>query len=144
MHRSTRQQHRPFNRHAVAIAIALALGGPGQAKALGEPVLATVQYYSYGGSVSSDPINAFPINTGQALLNLGSNRLFVGGNAAGSFSALAGAQMSVGQLVAGFGGSGTGSIDVSGAGALVQVGGSGRLDIGSWGTGRWPMATGHR
>ena len=126
MHRSQRQQHRPFHRHAVAIAIALALGAPG---------LAQAQFYSVSGSVSSAPVNLFPINTSQALLDLGANRLLVGGNALGSFAALAGAQMTVGQLVAGYGGFGTGSINVSGAGALVQVGGSGRLDIGSWGTG---------
>ena len=126
MHRSLRQQHRPFNRHAVAIAIALALGGPG---------LAQAQFYSVSGSVSTAPVNLFPISTGLAVLDLGANRLFVGGNALGSFAALAGAQMTVGQLVAGYGGFGTGSINVSGAGALVQVGGSGRLDIGSWGTG---------
>ena len=133
MHRSLRRQHRPFNHHALSIAMALALCGPG---------LAQAQFYSVSGSVSSGPVNLFPINTSQALLDLGPNRLFVGGNALGSFAALAGAQMSVGQLVAGFGGSGTGSINVTGAGALVQVGGSGRLDIGSWGTGSLNVSAG--
>ena len=133
MHRSPHQQHRPFNRHAVALAMGLALGGHG---------LAQAQFYSVSGSVSSGPVNLFPIDTSQALLDLGPNRLFVGGNAVGSFSALAGAQMSVGQLVAGFGGGGTGSIHVTGANALVQVGGSGRLDIGSWGTGSLNVSAG--
>lgn len=131
MHRSPHQ--RQFRRHAVAVATALVIASPG---------LAQAQFYSVSGSVSSGPVNLFPIDTGQALLDLGSNRLFVGGNALGSFSALAGAQMSVGQLVAGFGGNGSGSINVSGAGTLVQVGGSGRLDIGSWGAGNLNVSGG--
>lgn len=135
MHRSPRQPHRPFNRHAVAIATALASSLAGAA-----PL--PFQYYSHSGSVSSSPVNVFPIDTSQYLLNLSGSRLFVGGNALGSFAALAGAQMSVGQLVAGFGGNGTGHISVSGADAVVQVGGSGRLDIGSWGTGSLSVSAG--
>ena len=137
MHRSLKAPRhtlrRPLRQHAIALATALAwaAGAAGPAQA---------QFYSVSGSVSSSPVNLFPISTGQAVLDLGSNRLFVGGNAVGSFSALAGAQMSVGQLVAGYGGSG--SISVSGAGALVQVGGSGRLDIGSWGTGSLTVSGG--
>ena len=135
MHRSPRQPRRPFNRHAVAIATALASGLVGA-------IPLPPQYYSHSGSVGSSPVNVFPIDTSQYLLDLSGSRLFVGGNALGSFAALAGAQMSVGQLVAGYGGTGTGHISVSGAGALVQVGGSGRLDIGSWGTGSLTVSGG--
>jgi len=142
-HSHAPKQHRLRTRHAVASAVLLlgSTAGPLQA---GVIVGFEGTYYDYAGSVFSGPVDLVPtIDTGNATLNLGDNRLFVGGgNSAGSFSALAGAQMTAGGLVAGLGGNGTGSISVSGAGTLVNLGGSGRVDIGSWGTGSLTVAGG--
>ena len=125
MTRIQRHQHRQFSRHAVAAAVALVAAWAWPAQA---------QFYTYTGAINSYPTNLFPIDTSQAALNLGSNQLWVGSGAVGSFAALAGAQFSVGGLVAGGGATGSGSLVFDGAQVLVG-GQGGRLDIGGWGVG---------
>lgn len=129
MTRIQRHQHRQFSRHAVAAAVALVAAWAWPAQA---------QFYTYTGAINSYPTNLFPIDTSQAALNLGSNQLWVGSGdgAVGSFAALAGAQFSVGGLVAGASSTGTGNGSIVFDGAQVLVSGQGnRLDIGTWGVG---------
>ena len=105
---------------------------------------AQAQFYDYSGSVHTAPTDLFPIDVGTALLDLGfTNTLYVGFGALGSFSALAGAQLSVGGLSLGDGGTGNGSAVVSGA--QVRIGGAdqvNRVQVGNWGNGSLLVSNG--
>lgn len=99
------------------------------------------QFYAWDGAVGSAPSNLFPIDGGVAALNFGSNTLSVGSGSFGSFSALAGAQLSVAGLTVGNGGGGDGSVLFQAA--QVQVGGTGnRLMVGDWGKGHLTVSAG--
>lgn len=80
--------------------------------------------------------------TGQRIL-LGSTQNGVG--KVGSLDVTNGGVMAVAQIVAGWGGLGTGTVNVTGAGSSVLLTGgasSNGLDIGSWGTGSMTVSNG--
>jgi T5SS/PEP-CTERM-associated repeat protein len=116
---------------AIAAAAALLLGG-------GLP--AQAQYFSYTGdpgAVSTLPVDLIPTLDGSVqTYDWTGSELYVGNGVPGSFSALAGAQLTVGYLGIGNSQTGTGTVTVGGGGTLVKLNaGSGtRLDVGSWGT----------
>jgi T5SS/PEP-CTERM-associated repeat protein len=120
--------------------------GPALASAAAAVALASApahaQYYAYDGAVGTYPTNLFPIDTGSAVLDLGSaNVLSVGSGGPGSFAALAGAVLSVGAVAVGEGGVGNGSVVASGA--QVLVGGTlNRIQVGNWGTGSMTVSDG--
>ena len=104
---------------------------------------AGAQFYSFSGAVGTFPVNLFPINVSQSSQDLSGNTLAVGSSAAGSFSALVGAQLKADGLNVGDGGTGTGSVTVTGASTLVQLGGpANRFQVGNWGTGSMLVSAG--
>ncbi|MEP7102530.1 MAG: PEPxxWA-CTERM sorting domain-containing protein [Burkholderiales bacterium] len=108
------------------LALSLATAAPAQA-----------QFFNSAGANNSYPTNLFPIDPNAPVLDFGSNTVGVGNSAPGSFSALAGSLLKAAGLQIGNGGTGNGSVAVTGSGATMQLGGtaSNRLDVGSWGTG---------
>ncbi len=95
---------------------------------------AQAQFYAYGGAVSSGPVDLFPFDVNVALQDFLGNTLYVGNGAVGSFSALAGAQLSLAALSVANGATGSGTVVFDGA--QVRVGGTtNRLEIGNWGGG---------
>ncbi|HMO44447.1 MAG TPA: PEP-CTERM sorting domain-containing protein [Rubrivivax sp.] len=122
----------PCRLQAIAAAVAL----------LSVPWQATAQtYYTWTGSVAPQPADAT-----NPVFNAG-GPLTVGSGAAGSFSALAGAQLDADLLDIGAGG-GNGNVAVSGnatpGSAIVQLGGAGqsRVQVGNWGTGSMTVSAG--
>ena len=85
-----------------------------------------------------------PIPTTTGPVDLTGTRLLLGGTSGvtgltGTLSVLGGGNLKIAQIAAGFGGLGTGTATIDGAGSIVTIlrGASpfGGLDIGSWGTG---------
>lgn len=121
------------NALAVAAGILFIAGLPAQA-----------QFYETSGSVYSDPTDLIPtFDRFVSLLDLTGNTLGVGGSAPGSFSALAGSLLKVDQISIANGGTGNGSLTVTGVGAKAEIGGTfNRLEIGNWGTGSMTVSAG--
>lgn len=123
----------PFRLQAVAAAAAL----------LSVPWLATAQtYYTWNGAVTPQPANASnPVFSAGGWLT-------VGNGAAGSFAALAGAQLDADQLNIGAGSAGNGTVAISGnatpGSTVVQLGGAGgsRVQVGNWGAGSMTVSAG--
>ena len=119
---------------AIAIVAALLLSVAPPARA---------QFFSHSGSVGTFPFNFFPINGAVSFYDMSGNTLFVGSSAPGSFSALAGALLKADHLTVGNGGSGSGSVTVSGSPTRIELGGTGnRLEVGNWGSGSMLVSAG--
>jgi T5SS/PEP-CTERM-associated repeat protein len=125
-------------RTSIAVAVALALGGT-------LPALGQTTYYTWTGAV-----NPTPADDTNPVFNVAGS-LFVGNGAAGSFSALAGAQTTVGNLSIGNGGPGfgDGTVTIDGINpstairTTVQLNGAGnRLEVGNWGSGSLTVLNG--
>ncbi len=125
--------------HAIAIATSAAA-----VAALAALPATAAPFYDQTGSVYTDPIDLFPIDVNTAVLNFGSNTLGVGNGAVGSFAALSGAQLTAAGLIIAQGGTGSGSVSVSGPATLVTLNGtaSTRLAIADWGTGSLTVSGG--
>jgi hypothetical protein len=124
-----------FRPLAVAAAAALAL-------TFSSSLPATAQtYYAW-----ADATNPVPTDATDPNFSFGS--LQVGNGAAGSFSALAGAQMTGDRIQIGSGLTGNGSVGIAGNSApsstLVQLTGTGlsRVQVGNWGTGSMTVSAG--
>ena len=104
---------------------------------------ACAQFFSHSGSVGTFPFNFFPINGSVSFYDMTGNTLFVGSSAPGSFSASAGALLKADHLTIGNGGSGSGSVTVSGSPTRIELGGTGnRLEVGNWGSGSMLVSAG--
>lgn len=105
---------------------------------------AQAQFFSSTGANNSYPTNLFPIDPNAPVLDFGVNNVAIGNSAPGSFSALVNSLLKAGGLQIGNGGTGNGSVSVTGSGATMQLGGtaSNRLDVGSWGTGTLTVSGG--
>ncbi len=125
---------KPFLRNPVAIAAALVLFGAG-------PALA--QSFSQAGANNTFPNNLLPYAGNPSSLDFTGDTVYIGNGGVGSFSAMAGALLKADGLAIGTAGNGTGSFAASGAGTRVELGGtSGRLGVGSWGTGTLTVSSG--
>lgn len=125
-------------RKALGAALLTAFGGVGVA-----PPPAYAQFYSFSGSVGTAPTNFFPIDVSVASHDFTGHSLLVGNGAVGSFSALSGAQMRLDALNIGLGGTGDGTVAVTGPNAKLELGGApARLVVGTWGTGSLTVSAG--
>jgi T5SS/PEP-CTERM-associated repeat protein len=112
---------------------ALALLGAGPARA---------QFFTASGAVSTSPTNV-PVPATGSTYDFRGNTLFVGNSAPGSFAAIAGSRILGNGISIGLGGNGTGTVSLSGAGNLTQLGGAqSRLEVGNWGTGSLTVSAG--
>lgn len=115
---------------ACAAVAAMLVGGAGPA--VGQP------YYEWTGGVSAVPTDANEPNF------VVSGSLLVGDGADGSFSALAGSNLTADQLAFGNGGTWVGTMTVTGPSTFVSVVASmgTRMDVGGWGTGTLDVSGG--
>ena len=105
------------------------------------PAHAQTQYYDFDGSVFTYPFNFFPIDKFTSFYDFSGSTLVVGLSAPGSFSALVGAWLKVDGMTVGDGGTGNGTVNVSGG--RIDVGGdTNRLQVGNWGTGSMTVSAG--
>ena len=132
LRRSCRHSLRPLA-SAAAISCLLACSLPAQA-----------QSFTQSGANRTSPVNFLPFVGSPTSLDFRGNTMTVGNAAPGSFGALAGALLQVDQLILASGGTGVGSVTLSGAGTRVELGGtiSQRLNVGSWGTGTMVVSAG--
>lgn len=101
------------------------------------------QSFSQSGSNSTYPNNYLPFSGSPTSLNFGTDNVYIGNSAAGSFAAAAGAAFKAGSLSLGNGGSGTGTVTFSGAGTKVELGANqNRLEIGNFGSGTLTVSGG--
>lgn len=137
-------------RTPMAVAVGLALGGalPAQAQSFTQ---------SGANSTSGNP-SGLPFVGNPASLDFGTDAIYIGNSAPGSFSALAGAQLTAGALSIANGGvpyvpanpgtgdpaSGSwGNVTFGGAGTAVTLTGTqNRLEVGNWGTGTLTVSGG--
>ena len=99
------------------------------------------QFYDFSGSVGTFPTQFFPINTAVSAYDMRGNTLTVGAGAIGSFSALAGAQLQVDHITLANGGTGNGTVNVTGG--RIDLGGlNNRLEVGNWGNGSMTVSAG--
>ncbi len=106
---------------------------------------AAAQSFSSSGANNSYPTNLFPVNANARALDFGTNTVQIGSSAPGSFAAMGGSLLKAAGLQIGTGGTGSGTVAVSGAGTTVQLGGASntnRLDVGSWGAGTLTVSGG--
>lgn len=109
--------------------------------------VAHAQFFSSTGNASSFPTNVFPINGAQQTYNLVGSSVSIGSSAAGTFSATNGGVLLADALSLGNGGTGSGTVTVSGAGTLIGLGstattGFNRLEVGNWGFGSLTVSAG--
>ena len=102
---------------------------------------ARAQFYDFSGSASTFPVEFFPIDKSVSTYDMRGNTLTVGASAPGSFSALAGSQLRVDQLTVANGGTGNGTVNVTGG--RIDLGGTAnRLEVGNWGVGAMTVSAG--
>ena len=102
-------------------------------------VPAHAQFYEQSGALFALPVNVFPINPAQQVLNLAGTTLFVGSAGTGAFTGKAGAKLTADGLSIGTNGNGVGTTLFTGAGTVATLF---RADIGSWGVGSMTVAGG--
>ncbi len=117
-----------------AVSFAALLGG-----AL--PAQAQTQYYDFDGSIFTYPFNFFPIDKFTSFYDFSGNTFVTGLSAPGSFSAFAGAWLKVDGMTVGDGGTGSGTVNVSG-GRIDLGGDTDRLVVGNWGVGLMTVSAG--
>lgn len=111
--------------------------------ATGTALPAHAQFFSSSGANNTYPIDKFPIDPFASLFDFTGNTLSIGNSAPGSFAAMSGALLKGDALSIGDGGTGSGSVTVTGAGTQAQFGGVvNRLNIGNWGVGTLVVAAG--
>ena len=130
-----------FRPLAVAAAAGLLVGAGPAARAQ--------VYFTQSGANSTSPTNYLPFNSpAPQSLHFGTDTIYIANSAPGSFSALAGAQLTAGAVSIANGGvsgpSGSvGDVIFSGVGTNVQLSGSAnRLEVGNWGTGTLTVSGG--
>ena len=111
--------------------------------ATGAALPAQAQFFSTSGANNTYPIDLFPINPFASVFDFTGNTLSIGNSAPGSFAAMSGALLKGDALSIANGGTGSGSVTVTGAGTQAQFGGVvNRLNIGNWGVGTLVVAAG--
>ncbi len=122
-----------LKRLAVASAVAVSLGIVLSAQAQ--------TFYEWSGAVTPTPTPSGAILSLGVPLVVGDGGVLDG---VGSFSALAGAQLTATQLAIGSDGNGNGTATLSGSGTLGTLNASvgTRLDVGGWGTGKLEVLAG--
>ena len=112
----------------LALAAVLLLGGSSAALA---------QSFTQSGANSTSPVNLLPFVGSPTFLDFTGNQVNIGNSAPGSFAALAGAVLLADGLTIASGEHAVGSVNFSGAGTRVELGGGpvNRLVVGNWGIG---------